>query len=249
MKDIFLEVSGEPFIAYGTSHLTALLIYFLGAAALPFLCKKLHKHSIFYNTIRWSLFSLLVLSEVSYQTYTALNGIWSLGDHMFLHLCGVAGITGAIALINHNKRLIQITFFIGLVPSFLALATPELLYDFPHYRYLKFFIHHITISWTSIFLVASNHVTITFQSLFKTYGYLLIYAAVIGFLVNPFLNSNYLYLSHTPTASTPLDLLGSGIWYYVNLSILAFIVFLVQYLVYRLITRKKFENRDRLMNT
>lgn len=242
MTDIFLETNGEPFTAFGSSHLTALLVYFLGAAILLLFPKKILNHSSVYNTIRWSFFSLLVLSEVSYQTYTALNGIWSLGEHMFLHLCGVAGITGAIALVNHNKLLIQITFFIGLIPSFLALVTPELPYDFPHYRYLKFFIHHITISWTSIFLVVSNNVTITFQSFLKTYGYLLTYAAVIGFLVNPLLDSNYLYLSHTPTASTPLDLLGSGIWYYVNLCILAFIVFLVQYLVFRLITRHKNRN-------
>jgi|SRR5699024_10448541 hypothetical integral membrane protein (TIGR02206 family) len=239
MTNIFLEKNGEPFTAFGTSHVIALIIYLLGIVIFLSFSKKIFNHATIYKTIRWSLFSLLVLSEVSYQTYTALNGIWSLGEHMFLHLCGVAGITGAIALIYHNKKLIQITFFIGLIPSFLALVTPELPYDFPHYRYLKFFIHHITISWTSVFLVVSSHVTITFQSFLKTYGYLLIYAALIGFLVNPLLDSNYLYLSHTPTASTPLDLLGSGVWYYVNLCILAFVVFLAQYLVYRAVTRDK----------
>ncbi|SFB08562.1 conserved hypothetical integral membrane protein TIGR02206 [Lentibacillus halodurans] len=238
MSDIFLEVNGSPFTAFGVSHLIALFIYFAGMTVFLLFSKKILNHFRVYDTIRWGLFSILILSEVSYQTYTALNGIWSLNEHMFLHLCGIAGITGAIALINHNKRLIQITFFIGLMPSFLALVTPELPYDFPHYRYLKFFIHHITISWTSIFLVVSNHTTITFQSFFKTYGYLLSYAAIIGFLINPLLSSNYLYLAHTPTASTPLDLLGNGILYYVNLCTLAFVVFLIQYLVYRLVTRQ-----------
>src|SRR5699024_4898036 len=171
------EKNGEPFTAFDTSHLMALIIYLLGIVIFLSFSKKVLNHATIYNTIRWGLFSLLIFSEVSYQTYTALNGIWSLGEHMFLHLCGVAGITGAIALVNHNKKLIQITFFIGLIPSFLALITPELPYDFPHYRYLKFFIHHITISWTSLFLVVSNHVTITFKSFLKTYGYLLIYAA------------------------------------------------------------------------
>ncbi|QKY71003.1 TIGR02206 family membrane protein [Lentibacillus sp. CBA3610] len=241
MMGIFLEEHGEPFTAFGSSHLIALFIYFAGITIFLLFAKKILYNRSVYNTIRWSLFSLLVLSEVSYQTYTALNGIWSLADHIFLHLCGIAGITGAIALINHNKLLIQITFFIGLVPAFLALVTPELPYDFPHYRYLKFFVHHTAISWTSIFLVVSNNVTITFKTLLKTYGYVLIYAAIIGFFVNPLLGSNYLYLSHTPTANTPLDLLGSGIWYYVNLCILAFVVFFVQYKLYRLFTRKKFE--------
>lgn len=241
MGDIFLEAHGEPFIAFGLSHGIALFIYFAGIAVFLLLAKKVLNSPNAYNTIRWSLFALLILSEVSYQTYTALNGIWSLREHIFLHLCGIAGITAAIALVNHHKRLIVITFFIGLVPAFLALVTPELPYDFPHYRYWKFFVHHITISLTSLFLVVFNNVTITFRSFLKTYGYLLIYAAFIGFLVNPLLGSNYLYLSHTPTASTPLDLLGSGIWYYVNLCLLAFAAFFAQYLVYRVITRKNIE--------
>ncbi|MFD1360931.1 YwaF family protein [Lentibacillus salinarum] len=241
MGTIFLEANGEPFNAFGASHIIALLIYFAGVAVFLSLAKKILNNPAAYNMIRWSLFTILILSEVSYQTYTALNGIWSLREHLFLHLCGIAGITVAIALINHNKRLIQITFFIGLIPSFLALVTPELPFDFPHYRYLKFFIHHMTISWTSIFLVVSSHVTITFKSFLKTYGYLLIYAVLIGFLVNPLLGSNYLYLSHTPTASTPLDLLGTGTWYYVRLILLAFAVFFVQYVIYRLVTRQKFD--------
>ncbi|TFJ92397.1 TIGR02206 family membrane protein [Lentibacillus salicampi] len=239
MAEIFLEKNGEPFAAFGISHGTVLFFYFLGAVSLLLFSKKILNKASAYNIIRWSLFSLLVLSEISYQTYTALNGIWSMGEHMFFHLCGVAGVTGAIALVNHHKQLIQITFFIGLIPSLLALVTPELPYDFPHYRYLKFFIHHMTISWTSIFLVVSHPVTISFHAVLKTYMYLLIYAAIIGFLVNPLLGSNYLYLSQTPTANTPLDLLGSGVWYYVNLCVLAFVVFLVQYLVYRMVRHFK----------
>ncbi|GGJ95927.1 hypothetical protein GCM10007063_18030 [Lentibacillus kapialis] len=238
MTGIFLETNGEPFTAFGISHLTGLLVYFLGAGALLLFPHKILNHPPVHNTLRWSFFCLLVLSEVSYQVYTVLNGIWSLEEHMFFHLCGIAGITGAIALVSNNKPLIRITFFIGLIPSFLALVTPELPYDFPHYRFLKFFIHHLTISWTSIFLVISNHVSISFQSFFKTYGSLLIYAAIIGLLANPVLDSNYLYLNHPPIASTPLDLLGNGVWYYVNLCVLAFIIFLMQYMLYRFITRK-----------
>ncbi|MFD2759900.1 YwaF family protein [Lentibacillus juripiscarius] len=232
MASIFLEQSGSPFTAFGFSHITTLLVYIIGLTILMLFTKKILSKPSIYQFIRWSLFTLLILSEISYQLYTALNGIWSLSEHMFLHLCGIAGITGAISLLTHNKQFIQITFFFGLIPAFLALVTPELPYDFPHYRFLKFFIHHIAISWTGVFLVITNHVTIPFPSFIKSYVYLLIYAAIIGFFVNPLLGSNYLYLSHTPAASTPLDLLGNGVWYYVNLCILAFIVFFLQYLVY-----------------
>ncbi len=235
----WLSLGGEPFIAFGSSHIVMLLIYFSGIMLFVIFIKKVLSNTYLYNTIRWILFSLLILSEVSYQTWTALTGIWSLQEHTPLHLCGVAGITGAIALVTHNRKLIQVTFFIGLIPAFLALVTPELPYDYPHYRFWKFFVHHTAISWTSIFLVATSSLKIKFKSLLEVYGYLLIYAIIIGFFINPLLNSNYLYLSHTPTATTPLDVLGSGIWYYVNLCGLAFIVFFVQLQIYKLLKREK----------
>ncbi len=62
----------------------------------------------------------------------------------------------------------------------MALITPELPYDYPHFRYWKFFIHHIVISWSSIFLVVT------------------------------------------------------GIWYYTNLCMLAFIVFIILLGIYKM---------------
>ncbi|WP_164670727.1 TIGR02206 family membrane protein [Virgibacillus doumboii] len=234
-----LTLGGTPFVAFGPSHITVLVIYFTGIVLFTIAFRKIMDNTYLYNTIRWILFILLLISEVSYQTWTAITGIWSLSEHMPLHLCGIAGITGMIALITYNKKLIQITFFIGLIPAFLALVTPELPYDFPHYRFWKFFVHHLSISWVSIFLVATSSVKVTLKSMLETYGYLLLFAFIIGVFFNPIMESNYLYLSHTPTASTPLDLLGNGFWYYFNLCLLAIVVFFIQLQVYKLFTRKK----------
>ncbi|OZU87504.1 TIGR02206 family membrane protein [Virgibacillus indicus] len=239
MGDWFNEQSGEPFIAFETSHIIALMVYFVGLILLLLTFKKIKSNTVSYNILRWLLFSILVLSEISYQTYTITNGIWSLQEHIPLHLCGIASITGAIALVTHNKTLINLTFLIGFIPAFAALVTPELPYDFPHFRFWKFFVHHAAISWVSIFLILTSSVKITFKSTMQAYGLLLIYAAIIGFFVNPALGSNYLYLSATPTASTPLDLLGDGIWYYVNLCLLGILVFLGQFGVTKVFSRSK----------
>ncbi|PAV28180.1 TIGR02206 family membrane protein [Virgibacillus profundi] len=237
MSDWFNEQHGDPFIAFGTSHMTMLVIYFVGLMLLLLTYKKIKNNNGLYNILRWLLFAILVLSEISYQIYTITNGIWSLREHIPLHLCGIASITGAIALVTHNKALINLTFFIGFIPAFAALVTPELPYDFPHFRFWKFFLHHTAISWVSIFLLLTSSVKVTLKSTLRAYGLLLIYAAFIGFVVNPWLGSNYLYLSATPTASTPLDLLGNGIWYYVNLCLLGLVVFLGLFGVSRIFKR------------
>lgn len=239
MVDWFVGLDGKPFIAFGPSHIIMLAIYLLGLVLFFISLNKIRGNSTIYNILRWLLFGTLVMSELTYHIWAAVNSVWSLKEHIPLHLCGITGITGAIALFTHNEKLIRITFFFGLVPAFLAVVTPELPYDFPHFRYWKFFIHHIFISWISLFLVTANSTKITFKLMLESYGYILLYACLIGFIINPLLGSNYLYLSNTPTASTPLDLLGSGLIYYFNLCLIAFIVFFVQYKVYNFFTRHK----------
>ncbi|WP_077324148.1 YwaF family protein [Virgibacillus siamensis] len=239
MIDWFVGVDGKPFVAFGPSHLVMLIIYFLGLILFFISFTKIRESRTIYNILRWTLFGILIFSEITYQIWAAVNGLWNPREHLPLHLCGITGITGAIALWNHNKKLIRITFFFGLIPAFLAIVTPELPFDFPHFRYWKFFIHHIFISWIGLFLVVANYTEITFKSMLESYGYILLYACLIGYIVNPLLDSNYLYLSHTPTASTPLDLLGSGFIYYFTLCLLALIVFFIQYKIYHFFTHGK----------
>lgn len=232
MKDWFLTLKGEPFTAFGTSHFTMLFLY----AACVFLLLIFRKNIIHNNSafqrIRWILFTILIASESSYQIWTAIHGIWF--KNLPFHLCGVAGIIGAIALFTLHRKLIAIIFFIGLIPAFLAILTPELLYDFPNFRYFKFFFHHIAISVTSIFLaMTSKPGTITMKSMLETYFYLVLYALFVGFIINPSLETNYLYLTETPTTSSPLDLFGEGMMYRINLGIIAFIIFYVQLVAFR----------------
>lgn len=232
MKEWFGTLDGEPFTAFGTSHITIILIYFIVMLTLIFTYKKINKKQ--YHTLRWVLFSILILAELSYQVWAATNGIWSMKEQLPLHLCSIASIVGAIALITQHKKLITITFFIGFIPPFLALLTPELPYDFPNFRFFIFFIHHITISFVALFLVLTNDVQLTLKSTFETYGYLLVYAGIIGIFVNPNIKSNYLYLANPPSTSTPLDLLGSGANYYLQLTLLGLVVFIGLYYFYRI---------------
>lgn len=238
MKDWFLTLKGETFITFGTSHFIMLAIYFLIVFLLLYFQRDIRANKKISESIRWLLFILLVGSEVTYQTWTATHGIWQY--NLPFHLCGVAGIIGAIALLTMNRQLITVAFFIGLIPAFAALITPELPFDFPNFRFFKFFIHHIAISVTSIYLVIiMKPAIITFKSMLYTYFYLLLYALFVGLLINPWLDANYLYLNGQPTTGSPLDLLGSGFWYPINLCLLAFAVFTIQFLIYRFLKNKQ----------
>ncbi len=235
MYDAFFSVEGNTFISFHTSHLIMLFIYLIGFILLILFStlKTRSSYGRIYTMIKWFLFILLVMSEVSYQVWSATSGIWILSEYIPLHLCGIASITAAIALLLQNKKLATLTFYIGFIPALLALITPELPYDFPHFRYWKFFLHHIAISWASLFLILTSSISLKYSSMLKSYGLLLIYAAFIGFIINPALNSNYLYLRDTPLSNTPLDYFGDGMLYYVNLCLVALAVFSLQWGIVR----------------
>lgn len=237
MKDWFLTLGGEPFTHFGISHIIMLMLYGACVILLYKFCSEISNHATIFQTIRWLLFSLLIGSEIIYQLWTATHGIWV--KNLPLHLCGVASLIGAIALLTLHKKLMAISFFIGLIPAFLSLLTPDLPYDFPNFRYFKFFIHHIAISLTSIFFaITSDSDTISTKSMLETYGYLVVYALFVGFIINPALESNYLYLADTPTVSSPLDWFGDGILYRLNLGVVTFFVFYIQLQAFRFAKKK-----------
>ncbi|SFF75223.1 conserved hypothetical integral membrane protein TIGR02206 [Halobacillus alkaliphilus] len=238
MKDWFGTGSRYPFEILGASHITMLFIFTFVLFSIALASKWFHTHERFRQVMRYSLLVLLLLSEISYQLWAYVNGVWSLSGHVPLHLCGIASLIGIYTLITYQPTLIKINFFIGILPALIALITPDVPFDFQHYRFWKFFLHHMAIPWASLFLVVTSSVRITWKDMTTSYLLLVGYALIISFL-NPLMDANYLYLEHPPTVFTPLSLMGEGMIYYLNLSATAFIAFAFMYGFYKLGIRIK----------
>lgn len=233
MENWFGATSTSTFQPFSISHLIMLGIAAGGLVFLMIRKKQLQESSSFFSQLRWTLFVLLLTSELSYQAWAISNRVWSFSGHVPLHLCGIASITAMIGLMTLRPFWIQVSFFIGIFPALLTLITPELPHDYEHYRFWKFFIHHMSIPWACLFLALHKPSIITLRSVFMVYSLLVFYALFIGFVVNPLANSNYLYLSQLPEATTPLSFFGSGIWYYFNLGLVALLLFLGQYMLWK----------------
>ncbi|WP_042142164.1 TIGR02206 family membrane protein [Paucisalibacillus sp. EB02] len=234
MGEWFGSKSIAAFNIFGWHHVLMITLYLIGMGYLLIYFNKLKQEKRLAQILRWGLFIILVCSELSYQIWGIINGTWNSAEFLPFQLCSIAGILTMLALLTQNHKLIQIVFFVGIVPSFLAVITPELQHGYPHFRFWQFFIHHIVLSWGSLYLVVSNPITITFKKTMEAYVFLLVYAGIIGFLVNPIFEANFLFLARTPSANTPLDLLGIGFWYYFNLCLVGLIVFLTLFVIYKL---------------
>lgn len=236
MERWFSEQIDQPFTTFGNSHLVMLSIYVIVSLSI-FMMHHIWKQSNFsHNLMRISLLFLLILSEISYQTWSIVHGVWVDGSHLPLHLCGIASLLGVFALITYHPKLIKITYFIGLFPAAIALITPDIPHDYQHYRFWKFFVHHMAISWTSLFLIVTTSVKITKKDLLETFFYLVLYSFFI-LVFNRFFQTNYLYLEGPPVVGTPLDWMGEGISYYFTLLFITFFVFSMMYLLYKLIRK------------
>jgi len=218
-----------------------LAIFLLSAVLFLYFQKSICSNYKVFQSLRWLLFTLLLGMEITYQIWTATHGVWI--HNLPFHLCGVAGLIGAAALLTLNRKLIAVSFFIGLIPAFMALLTPDLRYDFPNFRYFTFFIQHIALSLTSIFFaITSKPNTINFRSMLLTFGCLVLYGIFVTLVINPWLQANYLYLEGPPPISSPLDFIGEGLLYRLNLHGLALLVFYLQYVAYRFYQKKYFTN-------
>ncbi|WP_271852652.1 TIGR02206 family membrane protein [Planococcus maritimus] len=238
METWFGARSDYPFELFSSSHLIVLAIALCGFLFVILFKNTLSAKGTLFQLLCWLLFSVLILSEVSYQYWAITHGFWSFNRYMPLHLCGGASVTAMIGLWTLRPFWIRLSFFIGIAPAALALVTPDMPYDYQHFRFWKFFVHHTVIAWASLFLAVAFPKSITWRSVFTVYGLLLAYAALIGFWVNPWTESNYLYLSQRPTSVSPLDFFGDGLWYYLNLCLTALLLFAAQYGIFHCLVHK-----------
>ncbi|MBT2583189.1 TIGR02206 family membrane protein [Planococcus sp. ISL-109] len=244
METWFDARSDYPFELFSFSHLVVLSIAFIGLLCIVLLKDRLGVNAQLFQWLRWLLLAILFVSEVSYQYWAVSHGFWSFSRHAPLHLCGVASLTAMIGLLTLRPFWIQVSFFIGIFPAILALVTPETPYDYQHFQFWVFFVQHTAISWACLLLGVTFFNTINIRSVFSIYALLLVYAAFIGFLVNPLMGSNYLYLAQRPSTASPLDFFGDGVWYYINLCLAALLLFLVQYLIFHWFIKKRHRERN-----
>ncbi|MFC7319420.1 TIGR02206 family membrane protein [Halobacillus campisalis] len=238
MQQWFGLTSDHAFEMFGFSHVTMLAVFVLGFLLIVVYAPALRKGTKAHQWVRWILFIFLFLSEASYQFWALHHGLASSAEHLPLHLCGIASLFGMISLLTYHKKLIQMNVFIGIIPALMALITPEIPHGYEHYRYWKFFVHHMAIPWTSLFLLLTMRFSINLKVMLETYMYLVVYAVAIG-VFNRRFETNYLYLSHPPQAAPFLNYLAFGAGYQINLALLTLTVFLLILVFYNGIVKMR----------
>lgn len=223
----------EPsFVMFSMAHMSA-IVGLLLLIILLFVTKKkwkLESRSV-RKIERVFAISLLVM-EILYHVWIVQSGRWDWGSSLPLELCSISLLMTIILLWTGNRHLYDFVFYAGIGGALQAIATPVLDLSFPHFRYFHFFYVHFGIVLTAFYFTWVKGYRPTFKGIIKTMAALNLLLPVI-FALDVLLQGNYMFLREKPINGSLLDLLGPYPWYIISLEIVAFLIFVCLWLLFR----------------
>lgn len=236
--DYFSPKMESVFILFSIEHLITLFTFIIIILLIYFFRNILRKRP--YDFIaRFSLFLIMVLSEISLHIWLYWYDAWSYTHSLPLHLSSITLLLSAIMLISKSYSLFEFTFFAGVGSAIQAMITPDISdYIFPHYRYIHFFVSHGCTGLANLYMVFVIGFRPKLRSIWKAFLWLNAYAAII-FVINLLIGGNYMYISRKPINPTMIDYLGPWPWYIIPLEFVALGTFFLLYLPFAIANRKQ----------
>ncbi|WP_227522055.1 YwaF family protein [Bacillus solitudinis] len=224
---------GEEALFLSSAHVLGIITLLLSLVWL-----YLHRNKLYMRSyIRWLLFTILICSELGILYWSISTGLWDIRSHLPLQLCTISLLICCWMLVSRQYVSFEIVYFFGIGGALQAILTPDLFYTFPHFRYLHFFIAHITIILAILFMVWVEKFRVTLYSALKSFLALNVIGAYV-FMMNYILGTNYMYLARKPENPTIIDFLGPYPWYILSLEFVVVFIYILLYLPFYL-TKKK----------
>lgn len=221
----------SDFVMFSGSHLIALLIIALCCLLLFAARFVLRTRPGLRLGTRLLLVVLLAASEGGLHVWYLSHDSWNRSTSLPLELCGITLLLSIIMLLTRSRLLYSFLYFAGIGGAFIALVTPNLVYPFPHFRFLLFFIAHGSIILASLYLTWVEGYRPSWRSLFFTMLCLNLVAACV-YAANLLLDSNYMFLMRKPSTLSVLDVFGPYPYYLLVEEGFAFVIFLLMLLLF-----------------
>jgi len=236
---MFSVTEMRDFEMFSLSHIVTLILFLLTFCTLVYYRKKLQPYQ---KTIKWVLFSMLLICELSLHLWLIVTKQWDASD-LPVQLCSLSTFLALFLFLKKSDKVFNLLFFIGIFPPILSMVTPEIGYHFPHFRFLKYFLHHSAIPLSVLYFILFEGYRVPKRAILYSYVCVNIIAVPVFFL-NQQLDTNFFYLASPTESKTILSFLGNGIMYYINLEIIAIFVFIITYIPMGMLLRKENMKRE-----
>ena len=118
----------RPFLAFGATHITVLVLTAAAAIALAVLAKRLRSRTL-VRAISFAFAGELIGTWALWYWLIAMRGWLSAQTLLPMDLCDWATIAAIVTLLKPNQRSYELAYFWALSGTVQALVTPELFYD------------------------------------------------------------------------------------------------------------------------
>jgi hypothetical integral membrane protein (TIGR02206 family) len=188
---------------FGPTHLGILGAIAMIAVALALLCRHAR---ISTRALRLILGYGLAANEFVWWIYRySHEGIHL--PNLPLQLCDATVWTSVLACITLRSALVEFTYFAGIAGAGMALLTPDLVFPWPSYPAIYFFLAHGGIVVAIAVLVFGGIAPLRPGAVWRAFGMLVAYALAIG-LFDAVSGANYMFLCRKPGNASLLDALG-----------------------------------------
>ena len=193
-----------PFHAFGPSHLAAMGLIALAAAGLALLVRRVPAAS---RPVRFTAAALLLATTAAVIAIRAAHHILRLEDLLPLQLCDFLIFVSAFALVTRRRLAVELVYFWSLVGTLLAIVTPAVAHDFPHWHFITYFTLHGLVVVSATVLVLGERINPRRGAPWRALLAVNLYAVAVGAL-DAALGQNFLFLCRKPAEPTLLDRFG-----------------------------------------
>ncbi|WP_274364540.1 TIGR02206 family membrane protein [Paenibacillus thermotolerans] len=209
-----MNVLEEGFVFLSAPHLAGLAATVATIAAIVVFRARLR-----YPAFRYGLAALLAATEVALYTWYTVTDQWGWFALPF-QLCTVTLWLSVAVLLTRNRKLYEVTFFLGILGALQALLTPYLEETYPSFRYFHFFTAHIAIIAASVYMTAVEGFRPTGRSVLRALLWLNV-LAIPASIANVLTGYNFMFLARKPATGSLLDVLAPWPWYILQLEAVA----------------------------
>lgn len=201
------------FTLLSAAHILPILLL-LGVIALIYCLRNRIRSGKWEEKLRYAIAFTLIICDMSYYWRLSSAPWLSAGviESLPIGVCGWSVILCSFMMIGKKQTLFDICYFWLLSGSLFALLTPTpITFTGPtRFRYYQFWVEH-TMGYVAIFYMIFVHgMRPTVKSAFKSFGALVILAAVAYYVNTLIPGANYLYMARPEAAPSVLDILPAN---------------------------------------
>lgn len=174
------------------------------AAVLPLLVRRVPAAS---RPVRVTIAALLLATTAAVIAVRAAQHILRLEDLLPLQLCDFLIFVSAAALLTRRRLAAEMVYFWSMVGTLLAIVTPAVAEDFPHWHFITYFTLHGLVVVSATVLVVGERIQPGPGAPLRAFLAVNVYALAVGAL-DAALGANFLFLCHKPDEATLLDHFG-----------------------------------------